>query len=267
MRLAYDGGPFVGWQRQAQGRSVQGLLEEALARIEGAPVAVVGAGRTDAGVHATGQVASARFRHRLDVASLRRALNATLPAAIRVLDVEDVPAAFHARFNATAKVYRYVIANGESINPFDAAYAWRLSGPLDLDAMAQAARRFVGSHDFAAFLAAGSSVTLTRRTVTRSVVGRLDLASARADGLPPGTACADLDGAARITYEIAADGFLRHMVRTIVGTLVEAGQGRREPASIEAILESRDRGAAGPTAPAHGLCLVRVEYGQGREIP
>lgn len=253
--LAYDGTPFVGWQRQAAGLSIQGLLEEALSRIEGGPVAVIGAGRTDAGVHACGQVAGVRLSSAIDLGALRRALNATLPPEIRVLRTEQVDDAFHARYSAQSKTYRYQIVNGPGISPFEWRYAWHLVEPLDVAAMQAAARLFEGEHDFGAFRGTGSSVKTTVRRVYRS-----SLASAASGGVAP-WGCADArSGAERLMYEVCATGFLRHMVRAIVGTLVEVGAGRRDGASVAKALASGDRADAGPTAPACGLCLVDVQY-------
>lgn len=248
--LSYDGAGFVGWQRQAEGVSIQGLLEDALARIEGAPVAVVGAGRTDAGVHALGQVASAAIARTIPSADLRHALNGILPQQIRVIDVADADAGFNARFAARSKTYRYRIVSGDVLSPFDRPYAWHVRAPLDLDAMAEAARTFEGRHDFAAFQASGGGPATSVRTVYASAIGA---------GGPLGVPGGDRLSAS-IVYEVMADGFLRHMVRNIVGTLVEVGTGRMPAAAMSAVLAGRDRARAGPTAPAQGLFLVAVHY-------
>jgi len=168
LTLAYDGTRFVGWQRQGEGESIQGLLEDALARFEGAPVTAQGAGRTDAGVHALGQVASVRVTFAHAAATLVRALNAHLPPEIRVLTVEDVPDDFHARFSARSKTYRYVVRNTPVSNPFERDYSWHLPEPLAVDAMQAAAAMLVGTHDFAAFRSVGAEVATTVRTMTRS---------------------------------------------------------------------------------------------------
>jgi tRNA pseudouridine38-40 synthase len=244
--LAYDGAEFVGWQRQANGRSVQGVLEDALARIEGQPVPVAGAGRTDAGVHALGQVASFRLTSEIARASLRQALNGILPADIRVSRVEEAPAEFNARFAARAKTYRYRIFNAEVMSPFERRFAWHLPRALHLGAMAAAAAALNGRHDFAAFQASGSLVSSSVRTLHES--RWLEETHSQSGDGPI------------LEYQVSGDGFLRHMVRNIVGTLVEVGTGRRTPESMAELLASRDRGAAGPTAPAHGLRLVRVDY-------
>jgi tRNA pseudouridine38-40 synthase len=237
--LAYDGTRFVGWQRQAAGESVQGHLEGAVARLEGAEVTAHGAGRTDAGVHALAQVASVHVTFHHDPGTVLRALNASLPPDIRVTGVEDVPTEFHARFAARAKRYRYQIANLAVASPFTRAYAWHVPEPLDRAIMREAAATLVGTHDFAAFQSTGTDVHTTVRTLTRSEWR---------------------EEPELLVYEVEGDGFLRHMVRAIVGTLVEVGRGWRSPGQVVALLDGAPRGEAGPTAPAHGLALARVEY-------
>jgi tRNA pseudouridine38-40 synthase len=237
--LAYDGTRLVGWQRQAEGDSVQGLLEDALARFEGARVTVHGAGRTDAGVHALGQVASAQVTCEHDVATLTRALNAQLPDDVRVRAIEEAAPDFHARFSARSKTYRYHIRHGIIADPFERAFVWHMPETLDVRAMRAAADALVGRHDFAAFRSVGSGTPDTVRTITRSVLE---------------------DDAGRLTYEISGEGFLRHMVRAIVGTLVEVGRGFREIDTMLSLLQGSARGDAGPTAPPQGLFLVRVDY-------
>jgi tRNA pseudouridine38-40 synthase len=240
LTVAYDGTTFVGWQRQAEGISVQGVLEAVLAELDGAPVAVTGAGRTDAGVHALGQVAGVSLTRDVDAATVVRAANARLPKTIRVLDAVEVPPSFHARFDATSKVYRYRIWNGEVLNPFERAYVWHVPGPvLDVAAMAAAARLLEGRHDFAAFQTGGQERTSTERVIHSSHVA----------AEPP-----------LIVYEIGGSGFLRHMVRSIVGSLVDVGRGRYPASWMHEVLESRTRENAGRTAPSAGLFLVRVEY-------
>jgi len=246
LTLAYDGTRFVGWQRQAEGESIQGLLEHALARFEGASVDVHGAGRTDAGVHALGQVASARVTFTHDTTTLARALNALLPEDIRVVDVAEAAPDFHARFDARSKTYQYEMRTTPVSTPFDRAYVWHLPEPLDLNAMRQAAAVLVGRHDFAAFQSAGSETSSTVRTLSRSEL---------------------LAGDGFLRYEIAGDGFLRHMVRAIVGTLVEIGRGRRPLSTMAELVAGGTRGDAGATAPARGLFLVRVDYHEGRDVP
>jgi tRNA pseudouridine38-40 synthase len=238
--LAYDGTRFVGWQRQAAGESIQGLLEDALAHFEGRAVTVFGAGRTDAGVHALGQVASVQLAAGHDTATLTRALNAHLPREIRVLRIDEAAADFNARFDARAKTYRYLIRNEAIASPFTQGYEWHVPEPLDVDGMSAAARALIGTHDFAAFQSAGTVRATSVRTVWRADVARR----------PPGL----------LQFEIEGNGFLRHMVRAIAGTLVEVGRGWRSADSIAALLAGGRRSEAGATAPARGLFLVSVDY-------
>jgi tRNA pseudouridine38-40 synthase len=239
--LEYDGAAFAGWQVQPQVATVQGALEAAIARVAGCRVRVVGAGRTDAGVHAEGQVASACIETPLGAERLRLALNGVLPPGVAIVEVAEAPATFHARRDARAKRYRYAIWNGAIRSPLRAARAWCLQRPLDLPAMRAAAAAFVGTHDFASFQTAGSDVTTTERTLDR-----LEITGAAGAG---------------ITLAFEGSGFLRHMVRNLTGTLVEVGSGRRSASEMPALLAARDRRLAGRTAPAHGLTLEWVRYG------
>ena len=198
-----------------------------------------GAGRTDAGVHARGQVASARVTFTHDTATLARALNAQLPEDIRIIEVAEAASDFHARFSARSKTYQYEMRTTPVSHPFDRAYVWHLPEPLDIEAMQEAAAVFAGIHDFAAFQSTGTETSSTVRTIYRS-----ELTS----------------GAGLLTYEITGDGFLRHMVRAIVGTLVEVGRRRRPAHTMADLVAGGTRADAGATAPAHGLFLVRVDY-------
>ena len=253
LTVAYEGTEYVGWQRQRNGVSIQARLEEALERIEGQPVGVTAAGRTDAGVHALGQVVSVRLSHANDLPALARALNATLPADIRVVGVEMATADFDARRTARSKTYRYRIVTGGVISPFEYRYAWHVPHSLDCPAMLEAGSSLEGQHDFATFQATGSSVTTTVRTIHRFDLDHARSDRSLVDGLPGGEN-------SFIVFDIEGDGFLRHMVRAIVGTLVEVGSGQRTVESVGRALRSGDRATAGPTAPARGLFLMRVDY-------
>ena len=248
LTISYDGTRFVGWQRQAAGVSIQGLLEDALARFDRAPVAVQGAGRTDAGVHALGQVASVEMTSMHPLDSVARGLNAYLPPDVRVIDIQEVAADFHARFSARSKTYRYQLQRSVIASPFERAYVWHVPEALDVDAMRVAAHMLVGTHDFAAFQSTGSDTKSTVRTISQSAIGERAV-----EGWPESTA-------PLLVYEVSGDGFLRHMVRAIVGTLVEVGRGQRREASIAALLAGGSRSQAGITAPAQGLFMVRVVY-------
>ncbi|MBM4383611.1 MAG: tRNA pseudouridine(38-40) synthase TruA [Deltaproteobacteria bacterium] len=240
LTLEYDGRGFAGWQSQREReRTVQGELLRALAEIAPPPIRLMGAGRTDAGVHAEGQVASVTLETRLDGETLRRALNAKLPEDIAVLAAEPRPDAFDARRDAIAKRYRYQLWNAELPSPLRAARFWHVREPLDLAALRAGAARLVGTHDFTSFRGAGSAVRTSTRTLTRVDVW--------AEG-----------GGVMLGFE--GEGFLRHMVRIAVGTLVEVGLGRRPAAWMAEVLAARDRAAAGRTAPACGLTLEWVRY-------
>jgi tRNA pseudouridine38-40 synthase len=241
LTLEYDGRAFAGWQNQLEReRTVQGELLRALREIADDPIRLMGAGRTDAGVHAAGQVASVSLETRLDGETLRRALNAKLPVDIAVLAAELRPDAFDARRDAAAKRYRYEIWNAEVPSPLRAPRAWHVREPLDLARLREGAARLVGSHDFTSFRGAGSAVKTSIRTLHRVEL----------DGVSCGSLSLSFEG----------DGFLRHMVRNLVGSLVEVGLGRRAPGWVEEVLAARDRSAAGRTAPACGLVLEWVRY-------
>lgn len=237
--VEYDGTDFVGWQRQLNGPSIQGSIEEATRRLTGMETSVVGAGRTDAGVHALGQVAAFTTRSRLSLVELRRGLNALLPRSIAVCAVDEVPRAFDPRRDACGKLYRYQVWNAEARSPLLARTSWHVRHPLDAVAMQAAANLLVGEHDFSAFRAADCE----RRNPVR-LMRRLEI----------------LRQGHRLNIETEATAFLKHMVRIIVGTLVDVGRGYLPAAAVGEILASRDRTRAGPTAPPLGLQLVRVDY-------
>jgi len=240
--VEYDGTDFHGWQLQADGRSVQGALEEAINRVTAESRRVMGAGRTDAGVHARGQCAHFDSETRLAEADLHRAINAVLPSDVALREFEQVSPSFHARSDALSKTYIYRILNRRAPSPMRRGRTWHLRAPLDVAAMQEAARLLVGDHDFVAFRGARGGSDPEERT--RRTLDRLDLA-AEADEV-------------RLTAE--GRSFLRYMVRNLVGTLVEVGQGQRAAAEVETILASGERSRAGPTAPARGLCLECVRY-------
>ena len=240
LTIEYDGTPFVGWQRQDNGRSVQQALEEAFGRFTGESVATVAAGRTDAGVHAQGQVVHADLTRDWEPFRISEALNYHLkPDPIAVLDCRPAEAGFHARFSAIGRRYRYRIANRRAPLTIDRLRAWEITRPLDPEAMHAAAQHLVGKHDFTSFRASLCQARSPLKTLTALDVSRIG---------------EEIEIAAR------APSFLHHQVRNMVGTLVQVGLGRLQPDALSRILAARDRSAAGETAPAHGLYLVAVEY-------
>lgn len=242
LTLAYEGTDFAGWQRQPGERTVQAAVEDALATIDERPVGVVAAGRTDAGVHALAQVASATVVNRLPPEVLRRAINVRLPPDVRVTAVTEAPPGFNARHDARAKVYRYTIAVGDDPGPFVRRVVWHIPYRLDVPAMARAAALLAGEHDFSSFQATGGDV---KTSIRRLLVSQL----------------ADDPGPPRLVrYTATGTGFLRHMVRNIVGTLVDVGRHRWAAEDILGILASKSRQRAGATAPPEGLVLAKVIY-------
>ncbi|MDI3481417.1 MAG: tRNA pseudouridine38-40 synthase [Tepidanaerobacteraceae bacterium] len=237
--LEYDGTSYHGWQRQKNACSVQETLEEAIGSVTGEKVKVVGAGRTDAGVHALGQVANFKTNTRIPLEKLPYAINSRLPEDIVVKRARMVPEDFHARLSAKAKVYAYTIYNAPFPSPLLRKFAYFFPIKLDVDAMKQAAAYFLGIHDFSAFRAQGSPVKSSVRHIFRLDVERTG----------------DI-----IKIEVEANGFLYNMVRIISGTLLEVGLGRIFPQEVASIIASGDRIRAGRTLPPQGLCLVRVIY-------
>lgn len=240
--LEYDGTDLLGFQYQVDGRTVQGELETALLKITGESIRVAGAGRTDAGVHAAGQVATFTTLSKLNTERLRAALNAQLPADVVVRSVADAPVGFHARFSAIGRTYVYRVWNDETPTALWRRFALHRRRPLDVDTMNEAARPILGTHDFSSF--AGS---IGSAAVTRSRVREVESADWTRQG-------------PFVELQISANAFLPHMVRNLVGTFLLVGEGKIAAESVAAILEARDRRLAGPTAPARGLCLARVEY-------
>lgn len=292
--LSYDGTDFHGWQIQPGVRTIQGVLADAIASVTCEQVLPQGSGRTDAGVHASGQVASFSLRAAIPEENLQRALNRILPAAIRILSAEPVPEGFHARHSAVGKMYQYRIFQGGTCPPFLSRYISVCRWPLDLEAMQSAAEIIVGEHDFTSFAASdpdrsariaadedardnvsNTAPDLFAQPICNKIRSIETSQWARESVLPsPGTLGtmliaprADCSGDATggdageiFTYTVCGNGFLHHMVRNLVGTFIEVGRGRLSPAEIPRIIESRNRAMAGPTAAARGLCLMKVLY-------
>jgi tRNA pseudouridine38-40 synthase len=239
IKLQYVGTRYHGWQAQKDLLTVQAVVSDCLSRLDGDHVSVIGASRTDAGVHALGQVAHFQFHPRPSIPDLQRTLNAVLPWDIRIMELENAHRRFHARWHATHKRYDYRIYNGSILPPFLYQRVHHEPQPLDASAMGKAARLLEGTQDFSAFAATSSRVSNSVRTLLRStVIQRRD----------------------EIVYRVVGTGFLHHMVRNIVGTLLEVGLGQRAPEDVQGILEGKDRTQAGPTAPPEGLYLVRIWY-------
>jgi tRNA pseudouridine38-40 synthase len=237
--LAYDGTEYCGWQLQSGQPTIQEVIEGVLEKFEGAPVTAHVAGRTDAGVHAEGQVVSFRLSRKWEGKDLQRAFNGNLPEEIRVVEASSVHEEFHARFDAKSKTYRYQLYLAEVMNPFLARYAWHYPYTLDLERLRRESQALIGRQDFTAFTVADCEAKTNVRTVTSVDVGR--------EG--------DL-----LKLSFTGDGFLRYQVRTMVSSLVELNRGRLKAGSIRELIESRDRALIGASAPARGLTLVKVEY-------
>jgi tRNA pseudouridine38-40 synthase len=240
LTLEYDGTRYHGWQRQKNALSIQEVIEQALARITGEPVRLIASGRTDAGVHARGQVANFHTTSSAPLQAFVSGLNSLLPLDIAALRAEEISLSFHARYDARWKTYEYHILNRPVRSPLHHLYTWWISAPLNIAALQAAAQALPGEHDFSAFRAAGSRPGTAMRRVRQA---------AWREG-PAG----------RLSFCITANGFLRGMVRSLVGTMVEIGRGKYPPGYVSEVLEKRDRRLAGPTAPPQGLFLLGVEY-------
>jgi tRNA pseudouridine38-40 synthase len=240
LTIEYDGTGFHGWQRQKRDRTVQGEIEAALKIMTRQQVVLSGSGRTDAGVHAFGQTASFCCETSLSAGDFKKGLNSLLAQDVVIVKCELAPADFHARYDARGKTYRYRILNRETPAAVGRQYAWHIRRPLDLKAMQTASSLIVGTHDFKAFEATGSPRSHTIRTVSAADWTREQ----------PGL----------LVFWIKAEGFLRFMVRNLVGTLVDVGLGKIDPAGFREVLLSKDRRRAGATAPPHGLFLMDVDY-------
>lgn len=238
--IEYDGTNYLGWQVQAKGLTIQGMIEEKLELLTGESVRLIGSGRTDAGAHAFGQVAHFKVQNRMDAGTIQKAINSLLPPDIVIKKVEEVDENFHARKQARSKVYEYRILNRDVRSAIGRGYVWHIPQKLDFKAMEQATRHLLGEHDFSSFRSTGTPTKTAVRKVFRAEWKR------GRDGL--------------IRFEIEASGFLKQMVRAIVGTLVEVGRGKISSEEFQRILESKDRKEAGPTAPAQGLFLKKVNY-------
>jgi tRNA pseudouridine38-40 synthase len=239
LTIAYDGRPFCGWQRQSNDITIQQLIEEAIEKICGQHHHLAASGRTDSGVHARAQVATVAIPTALGEKQLLKALNANLPVEIRIIAVEVVDEKFHAQYSAIDKTYEYLVHSSELKSPFSPWYATWLWYKPDLKLMQDGAKHLLGEHDFSSFMASGSSVNSTVRTLIALEITQ--------------------DGETT-SFSLTATGFLRQMVRNIVGTLLEIGRGKMEPEQMSEILAACDRNMAGPTAPATGLTLIKVNY-------
>jgi tRNA pseudouridine38-40 synthase len=243
LTLCYDGTDFHGWQRQPELRTVQQVLEEALEQLTGARTATTASGRTDAGVHALGQAVHFLTASRHSTETFVRALNALMPRDVRALDATEMPQSFHATLDARSKRYRYEIDNARIASPFRLRYRWHVPLPLDVGAMSRAGSSLVGRHDFRSFETDWPNRMSSVRTI-------IDL-EVRRHG-------------EQVTIEVEADGFLYNMVRSIAGTLVLVGNGKRPESWVAEVLAAQDRVEAGPTAPPQGLFLMAVRYGNDR---
>ena len=239
LTVEYDGTDYCGWQIQPTGKTVQGVLEKAISTLVGRATRITGSGRTDAGVHALGQVANFLSDKELQPHRVQRALNALTPEDVTIKTVEIVPDAFDARRQGRSRIYEYRILNRSSPSPFHLRYAWHVHDSLDVAAMRQAITCLNGEHDFSSFRGAGCDAAHPVRTIYASSINRTG----------------DV-----IVFTVEATAFLRHMVRNLVGTLVEVGRQQRSPQSFAALLDARDRTQAGMKAPAHGLFLMEVRY-------
>ena len=245
LTLQYDGTDFHGWQRQGDLRTVQGELTTALSLIDGREVIVHGSGRTDAGVHAEGQVANVHLQREITPPKLRAAINGNVRKDLRAIEVEPAHDDFHARYSAVEKTYLYRVINGPVISPFWLRYAEHEGRVLDLEAMSRAAKLFLGDHDWTAFSSAQSDTETKNRTVTRlEITERVD----------------NRARSRMIEITVAADGFLRYMVRSIAGTLLAVGRGEMDEALVQRAIEEGDRSLVAATAPACGLTLLSVRY-------
>jgi tRNA pseudouridine38-40 synthase len=252
LTIAYDGTDFHGWQVQTNKPTIQGEVANILGRLTQERVALYGAGRTDAGVHALGQVASFKTLSALSASEFQRALNALLPPTIRIVGADEVGPTFHARWSARGKIYRYRIYRGKVVPPMIWRYVLHYPFPLDEDAMRDAAARFAGVHDFASFAASTGSEDDDQERSTEREVFSSEL-----------TGSADNE---ELVFTVSGRSFLRYMVRKMVGTLLDIGRGKLAPDDIERLFELKDRSKSGPTVPAQGLVMVAVKHDESWRI-
>jgi tRNA pseudouridine38-40 synthase len=266
LTLAYDGSCFHGWQIQPGQPTIQGALTDVVEKLTGEKLIVHGAGRTDAGVHALGQVANFKTHAGLGAEEFQRAFNALLPPEIRVVAAEEVGPDFHARWQARAKTYQYRLFRGRVVSPFDRRYVLHYPFPLDVEAMAAAARLFEGEHDFTSFAASSGSEEGDRDREPTRLLFRSDIVTLTRPPLAASPGATTEAGPGQpgcgeeLLYIVRGKSFLRHMVRKIFGTLLEVGKGKLTPEDIPKLFELRERSRSGPTVPPQGLYLVSVEY-------
>jgi len=277
LTLAYDGTDFRGWQVQPGEATIQGELQAALRQITGESPLPQGSGRTDAGVHALAQVASFALQAPIPPGNLLRALNRTLPASIRILETRTVRSTFHARHSAVAKTYEYRVFRGEICPPFLARYVHACPWPMDLEALQKSAQFFQGEHDFLSFAATDPDLASRNGDASTELNQKIKAPPAPGFQIEPPTPATirtifssaweqqKTEAGDLLVYRVRGNGFLHHMVRNLVGTMLDVGRGHLQLAEIPAILAARSRSAAGPTAPARGLFLHSVEYDE-REL-
>src|SRR5246127_1499753 len=253
LTIAYDGTDFHGWQIQANKPTIQGEIVSVLRRITQENVQLHGAGRTDAGVHALGQIGSFRTQSTLSAGEFQRALNALLPPTIRIVAAEEVGPDFNARWSARGKIYRYRLYRGRVVPPMVWRYVLHYPFPLDEDAMRVAAARFVGVHDFASFAASTGSEENDKERSTEREIFSTELVRSTDDE--------------ELVFTVHGRSFLRYMVRKMVGTLLDVGRGKLKPEDIDRLYELRDRSKSGPTVPAQGLCMVSAEHEEAYRVP
>ncbi len=252
LTIAYDGTDFHGWQIQKDKPTVQGEIVDVLRRITQEQIHLHGSGRTDAGVHALGQVGSFKTQSTLSAGEFQRALNAILPPTIRIMEADETGPDFNARWSARAKIYRYRIYRGKVVPPSEWRYVLHYPFPLDEDNMREAAAKFVGMHDFASFAASTGSEDDDKERSTEREIFSTDLVRS-----------ADNE---ELVFTVRGRSFLRYMVRKMVGTLLDVGRGRLQPDDIEKLFALRDRSKSGPTVPSQGLCMVKVEHEEAWQV-